>query len=173
MFYSVGSEFKKSVVKLEVPTTYGHPQCSPEDFWTERWLIIIRIFMSTYELEFTHKTERDYDMWPSTGKQTLTTITQIPNGWASHDKWLGYSFIWVCPYFKWLSKSFAWVGLFFKGVSKSFTQEDQVFERLQIIYIEMVAWDWLWNCRTDIDFVLVGKGNRKYLRDVKVIPGEL
>ena len=27
--------------------------------------------------------------------------------------------------------------------------------------------------RTEIDFVLVGKGNRKYLRDVKVIPGEL
>ena len=26
---------------------------------------------------------------------------------------------------------------------------------------------------TEIDFVLVGKGNRKYLRDVKVIPGEL
>ena len=25
----------------------------------------------------------------------------------------------------------------------------------------------------EIDFVLVGKGNRKYLRDVKVIPGEL
>ena len=24
-----------------------------------------------------------------------------------------------------------------------------------------------------MDFVLVGKGNRKYLRDVKVIPGEL
>ena len=26
---------------------------------------------------------------------------------------------------------------------------------------------------TEIDFVLVGKGNRKYLRDVEVIPGEL
>ena len=26
---------------------------------------------------------------------------------------------------------------------------------------------------TEIDFVLVGKGNRKYLRDVKVVPGEL
>ena len=26
---------------------------------------------------------------------------------------------------------------------------------------------------SEIDFVLVGKGNRKYLRDVKVIPGEL
>ena len=26
---------------------------------------------------------------------------------------------------------------------------------------------------TEIDFVLVGKGNRQYLRDVKVIPGEL
>ena len=26
---------------------------------------------------------------------------------------------------------------------------------------------------TEIDFVLVGKENRKYLRDVKVIPGEL
>ena len=26
---------------------------------------------------------------------------------------------------------------------------------------------------TEIDFVLVGKGNRKFLRDVKVIPGEL
>ena len=26
---------------------------------------------------------------------------------------------------------------------------------------------------TEIDFVLVGKGNRKYLKDVKVIPGEL
>ena len=26
---------------------------------------------------------------------------------------------------------------------------------------------------TEIDFVLVGKGNRKYLRDVKVIQGEL
>ena len=26
---------------------------------------------------------------------------------------------------------------------------------------------------TEIEFVLVGKGNRKYLRDVKVIPGEL
>ena len=26
---------------------------------------------------------------------------------------------------------------------------------------------------TEIDFVLVGKGNRKYLRDMKVIPGEL
>ena len=26
---------------------------------------------------------------------------------------------------------------------------------------------------TEIDFVLVGKGSRKYLRDVKVIPGEL
>jgi len=25
---------------------------------------------------------------------------------------------------------------------------------------------------SEIDFVLVGKGNRKYLRDVKVIPGE-
>ena len=25
----------------------------------------------------------------------------------------------------------------------------------------------------EIDFVLVGKGNRRYLRDVKVIPGEL
>ena len=25
----------------------------------------------------------------------------------------------------------------------------------------------------EIDFVLVGKGNTKYLRDVKVIPGEL
>ena len=27
--------------------------------------------------------------------------------------------------------------------------------------------------QSEIDFVLVGKGNRKYLRDVKVIPGEL
>ena len=27
--------------------------------------------------------------------------------------------------------------------------------------------------KSEIDFVLVGKGNRKYLRDVKVIPGEL
>ena len=27
--------------------------------------------------------------------------------------------------------------------------------------------------RTKIDFVLVGKGNKKYLRDVKVIQGEL
>ena len=27
--------------------------------------------------------------------------------------------------------------------------------------------------RTEIHFLLVGKGNRKYLRDVKVIPGEL
>ena len=26
---------------------------------------------------------------------------------------------------------------------------------------------------SEIDLVLVGKGNRKYLRDVKVIPGEL
>ena len=26
---------------------------------------------------------------------------------------------------------------------------------------------------SEIDFVLVGKGNRNYLRDVKVIPGEL
>ena len=26
---------------------------------------------------------------------------------------------------------------------------------------------------SEVDFVLVGKGNRKYLRDVKVIPGEL
>ena len=26
---------------------------------------------------------------------------------------------------------------------------------------------------SEIDFVLMGKGNRKYLRDVKVIPGEL
>ena len=25
----------------------------------------------------------------------------------------------------------------------------------------------------EVDFVLVGKGNKKYLRDVKVIPGEL
>ena len=25
----------------------------------------------------------------------------------------------------------------------------------------------------EVDLVLVGKGNRKYLRDVKVIPGEL
>ena len=26
---------------------------------------------------------------------------------------------------------------------------------------------------TEVDFVLVGKENRKYLRDVKIIPGEL
>ena len=30
-----------------------------------------------------------------------------------------------------------------------------------------------WGNESEIDFVLVGKGNRKYLRDVEVIPGEL
>ena len=30
-----------------------------------------------------------------------------------------------------------------------------------------------WGNESEIDFVLVEKGNRKYLRDMKVIPGEL
>ena len=30
-----------------------------------------------------------------------------------------------------------------------------------------------WGNETEIDFVLVEKGNRRYLRDMKVIPGEL